>query len=123
MDLNTRILLSLVTVIALNHAVVRISFLRSFTALFWSIIVLDIVCGSAVLIMGLPGFAKFYPVSLMMGMLFFYHVAVNLRERAAWQREARQEALREQESNKQALLSALGETSGDDEPPKVGPEL
>lgn len=78
MDFDTTVLLSLVGVLALNQGVMRIGSLYRVDAVFYALVLLDWIVGTAVLWFGLPGFERFPPVSWVLGLLFFVHTAQNL---------------------------------------------
>lgn len=96
MDLETTVLLSLVGVLALNQGVMRIGSLYRIGPLFFGLVLLDLVVGTAVLWFGLPGFEAFPPVSWVVGLLFFVHAAQDLgiRQRRLDEDRAKVEAER-----------------------------
>jgi uncharacterized membrane protein len=82
----------LVVLLGLNQLVARVPAFTLRPWLFWPVIFLDLVVGSYVLAVGLPGFEHIPPVSWVVGLLFFLHIGQDLKLRVAHQQEAHREA-------------------------------
>jgi hypothetical protein len=95
---------------------VRLPFLRDRTGLFWTVQVLNVLVGTAILMWGVPGFQQLASVSWMLGLLLFLHVAQNTRWLAERRREEQLSA--RQEGRASAIRAAL--MNSGTEPPAEG---
>ena len=93
MDLNTSVLLALITALGINQAVVRTPALEKRAYVFWSLQMVDLTLACLVLIFGLPGFGHSPAVGWVVGLLFVMHVAQNLKIRSDRQNYERREEL------------------------------
>lgn len=82
MDLNTAVLIGVVSVLALNQVVMRVGDLYRINPVFYGLWLLDLGVGSLILWFGLPGFEHLLPVSWVVGLMFFVHAAQNLSVRS-----------------------------------------
>lgn len=78
MDLGTAALFAIVALLGINQVVLRVPALLRSRAVFFGLLVLEIAMGSAILVLGLPGFEGVPGVTWAVGLLFFLHVAQNL---------------------------------------------
>lgn len=107
MDLSSGVILAVVGVLGLNQLVMRVGALRARSAVFWSLQLVDVLVGSAVLVFGLPGFESMKVISWMVGLLVFFHVIMNNNQRAQWLREQRQERRAIERVRAEALRASL----------------
>jgi len=105
MDHQTTVLLVLVALLSANQVVCRIPVLRDRFWPFWTMQLVDLVVGTGVLVFGVPGFDHAPPVRYVVGLMFFLHIATNLKLRTAAERrrlldarDHRRENLSENES-------------------------
>ncbi|MCB9665169.1 MAG: hypothetical protein H6732_13750 [Alphaproteobacteria bacterium] len=75
------VLFAVVILIAANHLVLRVERLVRSDLAFWSVCTLDVLAGTAVLGVGLPGLEAVRPASWVLGLLLFLHVAQNVSVR------------------------------------------
>ena len=87
MDLATSAFLGLVAVMAVNQLVMRIGGLKSRPAIFYSMQLLNLVTGSAVIWFGMPGFTDLPIVGWMIGLLFLLRIVQNNAARVEYLRE------------------------------------
>ena len=99
MDVGTATILGLVGLMSLNQAVMRQERLARTPLIFWGVQFLDLALASAVLFYGLPGYERFPAVSVVVALLFVFHVAQNHTLKArldAEERNEEAEAIREE---------------------------
>lgn len=70
-------LFAVILALAGNQAVMRVDAAVRSGPVFWSLVLLDLVVGSALILFGLPGFDHVPAVSYVVGLLFFVHAAQN----------------------------------------------
>ncbi|TNE85476.1 MAG: hypothetical protein EP330_25675 [Deltaproteobacteria bacterium] len=102
---------------AANQLVMRIHGLRGAPWAFWPMQLLNLGVGSALMLLGLPGFEKWPVIPWILALFFFFRVVLNNNERQAWLLE-QQEASnsKERDAVKEAFLDALrkGEEKADE---------
>lgn len=72
------VLFALMGLLALNQVVMRVPALFTRAWVFFGLVSVDILAGTAVIVWGLPGFAHLPAVSWVMGLMFFLHAAQDL---------------------------------------------
>lgn len=87
MDAELTALLSVMTVLGLNQAVMRTPWLMEHPVSFWGTQLTNAVAGLMVATRGIPG-VNGHIVSVAIGLLFWYHGVENLRARAELRRLA-----------------------------------
>ena len=97
MDVSTAVIFGLVALIGANQVLVRLPWVREDPRLFWSINIVDLGVGVAVLALGLPGYGHAPVVGWVVGLLLVMHVAQNLHLKGQWQQEARDAAKRQRD--------------------------
>jgi len=99
MDLNTAVLFGVVALLG-SHQLVRWVGYRS--GLLWTLSILDVLVGSAILWFGLPGFEATPMVNWVLGLLLFLHVATNMQQHGARQEAERAAAREERDQERRA---------------------
>lgn len=101
MDLSTAALFGVVLLLALNQVVMRTSALWRRDGVFFGAAALQVLAGTLVMGLGMPGFEALPSVSWVLGLMFFLHVGQNLslrsrrlRELDAEEAEARRDVVR-----------------------------
>ncbi|MFT6143323.1 MAG: hypothetical protein ACJAZO_002180 [Myxococcota bacterium] len=105
MDMNLWAFLGLIGVMAVNQLVMRVGGLKARAVVFYSLQLMNLIVGTALLWFGMPGFEDWPAVSWMIGLLLFFRVVQNNISRAEWLRhEARD---RDQDARREAIAEAL----------------
>lgn len=112
MDLDTGVLLGVVGAMALNQLIMRVGALTGRAWIFWSLQVMNLAVGSAVIFFGLPGFEPWPVISWMLGLLFFYRTVSNTNARAEWLRERAMPS--EEEVRRASFAAALDSARRED---------
>lgn len=91
------VLFGVVAALAINPVVMALPLARRSVPFFWTIVAFNAIIGTLVIGFGMPGFDHLPSpagtlVSVMLGGLFFFHVAQYFDRRTRWQREAIEEA-------------------------------
>ena len=110
MDINSLTVLAVIGAMAINQLVMRTAGLRGRRWIFWALQGLNLGTGTAVLVIGLPGFENMRVVSWFIGLMFFFRVVQNNQLRVAVIRE-RQRGSRGKTSDREADLMAALERS------------
>jgi hypothetical protein len=76
-DIETTVLLLVISVMATNQLVMRVPLLCANPAVFWSLEGLQVTFGTYVLVRGLPGFEDMVAVTWLLGGLFYFHATTN----------------------------------------------
>ncbi len=102
MDLSTSVLLGVVGLLAFNQLLMRIAEMWSTRWLFYSVQLVNLIVGTAICALGLPGFEDMRVVSWFIGLMFFWRVVQNNRIRLEFLQAAieaeRDQAARERDS-------------------------
>ena len=102
---------------AANHLVMRVVALRGHPLAFWPLQVLNLVVGSSLIMLGLPGFDTLPIVAWMLALLFFFRVVLNNNERQRWLLEQRGRNERHgEQAVRQAFVDALRRGEGREGP-------
>jgi hypothetical protein len=113
LDWETSILLAVIGVMLLNQLVMRVGALKSRSLFFWSLQLLNLATGTAVITFGLPGFERWKVVNWIIGLLFFFRTVQNNNTRARWLRE-QQESERRVEKRRQLEAALQSEEETED---------
>lgn len=97
MDLDTSVLLGVVGLLAFNQLLMRVVEMWSTRWLFYAVQMVNIIAGTLICALGLPGFEDMRVVSWFIGLMFFWRVVQNNRVRLQYLQEAL-EAEREDEA-------------------------
>lgn len=93
---------------AANHLVMRVVALRGHPLAFWPLQVLNLLVGSGLILLGLPGFDTLPIVAWMLALLFFFRVVLNNNERQRWLLEQRdRDARKGDQAVREAFMDAL----------------
>lgn len=97
MSFDLVVLFAVVIALGANTVLMSLPVARTSDTYFWAVNVFNGVVGASVIGFGMPGFDHLPPpagtlVSLMLGGMFFYHIAQFFNLRTRWQRVARQAA-------------------------------
>ncbi len=95
----------LIAVMAVNQLVMRVGGLKARAAVFYSLQMLNLVAGTALLWFGMPGFEDWPAVGWMIGLLLFFRVVQNNMSRAQWLREDAQDD--DKNERREAIAEAL----------------
>lgn len=106
MDLSTGVILGVVAIMGINQLVMRVVGLYGRAAVYWSVQLLNLLVGTALLVWGLPGFEQYPAVSWLLGLLFFFRIAQNNHLRVKWLGERRTADRSEREAQIRAALEA-----------------
>jgi hypothetical protein len=82
MDVDTAPLLTVIGALAANQIVMRVGGLRGRPAVFWSLQLVNVAVGGALVWFGLPGFEHVPVIGWVIGLLFFLRVMQNNQARA-----------------------------------------
>lgn len=104
--MSTGTLFGLVALIGVNQVAVRTRAARDTPLLFWGLTLTDLILGTAVAFLGLPGFERLPAVGWVVGLLLILHVAQNLALRGEWEQEAREDARAERDAERKARRQA-----------------
>ncbi|MEN0066451.1 MAG: hypothetical protein AAGA48_30220 [Myxococcota bacterium] len=97
MTVDLWVLFAVVAALGANSILMALPIARRSDTYFWAVNGFNVLMGSLILGFGLPGFGHLPPpadtlISLMVGGMFFFHVAQFFNHRARWAQEARIEA-------------------------------
>ena len=112
MDLDVAVLLGIVGVMAANQLIMRVGALTARPLVFWPLQLVNLVVGTAILVLGLPGFEAWPVVSWLVGLLFFLHIVQNNSARQEWQREWARLRRRDRDEEAERLRTALEAAEG-----------
>jgi hypothetical protein len=102
-DWGTAAFLGVVIVIAGNQVVMRVAALRRSPWFFWSMQAVNIGVASSVIAFGLPGFAEYWFVPWILGLLLFFHVLQNNQTRVTFLRGERERELEEMKRERRSV--------------------
>ena len=106
MDWGTLVFFAVVAVIGGNQVVMRFAALRRTPWIFWSMQAVNVAVGSAVIVWGLPGFAAYWFVPYILGLLIFFHVVQNNLTRVNYLRAEHAERMQELRRERDRLAAA-----------------
>ena len=100
MSTQTVAFLFVITLMISNQLVMRVGALRSRPLFFWGLQLINVVGGTGILVLGLPGWEQYPVVSWLLGLLFIFRTVQNNMLRSQFLKE--KAALAERDRKKQA---------------------
>lgn len=95
MAVSEAVLLGLITLLVLNQAASRVPGVLDRPWAFWMVNFANLLLGVGILVKGLPGFSHMPAASILVGLLFLWHIGQNFKIRA--DRDAVRRARRKEE--------------------------